>query len=409
MESFYGQDDFRLRRNFQLNVGLRWDFQQLNDGNSNYLSLNSFKNNLQPRLGLIWDFTGKSKGKLFVNYARFLEAPIPTMFLFTAGGIALGSSANVNRLDAPVGSTITSAFGSCCPATPPDSDLKPQTVNETAAGIEYEVLNGLTLGLRGVYRAQGTVIEDGSFDEGNTFFLFNPGESATERVACATQFGCFGRARRYYRAVEFTATKRFKKNYQFIASYVYSSLTGNYEGFYRSETDQGLANLSPLFDIQSLLANRYGRLPNDRPHQLKFDGSYRTPWKLLLTGSFRAQSGIPFNALIPHPVYGNNEGFEVPRGTAINPLTGRNRTPTIYNLDLGAYYPINLGEGRQLRVQFDWFNVTNTQRAIRQDETLRINSGIPGANFIQFPNPFFGQGTIFQYPSSMRIGIKWQL
>jgi hypothetical protein len=29
------------------------------------------------------------------------------------------------------------------------------------------------------------VIEDGSFDEGNTFFLFNPGESATERLACA--------------------------------------------------------------------------------------------------------------------------------------------------------------------------------------------------------------------------------
>lgn len=408
VESLYGQDDFRLTRNFQLNVGLRWDFQQLKDGSSTYLKLNSFKNNLQPRLGLIWDFTGRGSGKLFVNYARFLEAPIPTMFLFTAGGIALSSSANVNRLNAPAGSTITSDFGSCCPATPPDSDLKPQTVNETAAGAEYEVLNDLTLGLRGVYRAQGSVMEDGSFDEGNTFFLFNPGESATERTACATQFGCFGRARRYYRAVEFTATKRFKKNYQFIASYVYSSLTGNYEGFYRSETDQGLANLSPLFDIQSLLANRNGRLPNDRPHQLKFDGSYRTPWKLLLTGSFRAQSGIPFNALIPHPVYGNNEGFQVPRGTAINPLTGRNRTPTTYNLDLGAYYPIDLGESRQLRIEFDWFNVTNTQRAIRQDETLRINSGIPGANFIQFPNPFFGQGTIFQYPSSMRIGIKWQ-
>ena len=53
-------------------------------------------------------------------------------------------------------------------------------------------------------------------------------------------------------------------------------------------------------------------LPNDRPHQFKFDGSYRTPWKLLVGASFRAQSGIPFNQLIPHPVYGNNEGFGVP-------------------------------------------------------------------------------------------------
>ena len=41
--------------------------------------------------------------------------------------------------------------------------------------------------------------------------------------------------------------------------------------------------------------------------------------RLMISASFRAQSGIPFNALIPHPVYGDNEGFGVPRGTAIVP------------------------------------------------------------------------------------------
>lgn len=322
--------------------------------------------------------------------------------------MAFDESANVNRLNAPVGSIVLVDFGRCCPATPVDSDLKPQTVNETAGGIEYEVAPDLVLGLRGVYRAQDTVIEDGSFDEGNSFFFFNPGESATENLACASPFGCFGRARRYYRALEFTATKRFRANFQFIASYVSSSLTGNYEGFYRNDIGQAAPNLTSLFDLQSLLANTYGRLPNDRPHQVKFDGSYRKPWKLLVSGSFRAQSGIPFNALIPHPLYGDNQGFEVQRGTAINPLSGRNRTPTTYNLDLGVYYPINFGENRQLRIQVDWFNVTNEQRAVRQDETLRTNSGIAGANFIQFPNPFYGQGTIFQYPSALRLGIKFQ-
>jgi outer membrane receptor protein involved in Fe transport len=408
VESFYVQDDFRVTRDLQFNVGLRWDYQQIHSGESTYLKLNSFKDNLQPRLGLIWDFTGKGKGKLFVNYARFLEAPIPLATYFAVGNVALTSSAQVNRLNAPAGSTVTADFGSCCGAEPVDSDLNPQTVNEYAAGMEYEIAQGVVLGVCGVYRAQGTVIEDGSFDEGNTYFLFNPGESETERVACETEFGCFGRARRYYRALEFTATKRFTTNYQLIASYVYSSLIGNYEGFYRNDTGLALPNLTSAFDLQSLLANNYGRLPNDRPHQLKFDGSYRTPWKLLVSGSFRAQSGIPFNALIPHPVNGDNEGFAVTRGTAINPLTGHNRTPTTYNLDIGAYYPIKFGESRQLRIQVDWFNVTNVQRAIRQDETVRINSGIPGAAAIQFPNPFYGQGTIFQYPSSLRLGIKFQ-
>jgi hypothetical protein len=163
-----------------------------------------------------------------------------------------------------------------------------------------------------------------------------------------------------------------------------------------------------LFDLQSLLANTYGRLPNDRPHQLKFDGSYQTLFNLLISSSLRVQSGIPFNALVPHPIYGDNEGFGVPRGTAINPLTGRNRTPTTYDLDLGASYPIKLGESRQLRIQVDWFNVFDSQRAVRQDETLRTNSAIPGADFIQFPNPFYGQGTIFQFPSALRLGVKFQ-
>jgi hypothetical protein len=408
VESFYLQENFRVARDLQLNLGLRWDYQQLRDGRSTVLKLNNFKHNLQPRLGLSWDFTGRGKGKLFVNYARFLEAPIPTIFLAGGDSVALSSSALVNRLNAPAGATVTRDDGSCCATTPVDRDLKPQTVNETATGMEYEIGHALVVGLRGIYRAQNSVIEDGSFDEGLSFFVFNPGESATERKACASAFGCFGRARRYYRALELTATKRFTTNYQFIASYVYSSLTGNYEGFYRNDIGQAAPNITSLFDLQSLLANTYGRLPNDRPHQLKFDGSYRTPWKLLLSGSFRAQSGIPFNALIPHVLYGDNQGLSVSRGTAINPLTGRNRTPTTYNLDLGAYYPIRLTESRLLRIQLDWFNVFNAQRAVRQDETLRINSGIPGGAAIQFPNPFYGQGTIFQYPSSLRLGLKFQ-
>ena len=45
------------------------------------------------------------------------------------------------------------------------------------AGFEYEVVSDLALGVRGIYRAQGSVIEDGSFDDGTTYFLFNPGES----------------------------------------------------------------------------------------------------------------------------------------------------------------------------------------------------------------------------------------
>ena len=435
VESFYIQDDYKLSKNVQFNFGLRWDFQQASGTTSSYLKLNNFKDNTQPRVGLIWDFTGRGKGKLFFNFARFLETPIPLDINVRAGGdeIQLDRNANVNRLNAVAGTSIVqgSAAGlGClgCEATPADFDLKPQTVNEGTAGFEYEFLTDLAVGVRGIYRTQGSVIEDGSFDDGNHYFLFNPGESQTERLACAdVTIGCFGRARRYYRALEFTANKRFTNNYQFIASYVYSSLIGNYEGLFRNDNGQSDPNITSLFDLVSLLQNLYGRLPNDRPHQFKFDGSYRTPFKLLIGGSFRAQSGIPFNQLIPHPVYGNNEGFGVPRGTAIVPApdpsvdvagfpnevdsVGDTRTPTTWNLDLNAYYPIQFGENKQLRFQVDWFNVFNNQRAIRLDETFSINSGIPGVANIpanRFPNPFYGRGLIYQFPSSLRLGVKFQ-
>lgn len=435
VESFYVQDDWRIFRNLQLNLGVRWDYQQsYGNGGQTYLKLNNFKDNLQPRLGFSWDPLGKGKTKLFANYARFVETPIPLDINVRAGSenSQTDKNFNVNRVNAPLDSTIATGFGTRnlgAAPTPIDARLKPQTVNEWTAGFEHELVKNLTFGFRGIYRAQGSVIEDGSFDDGDTYFLFNPGEPLgpgdggpegnTEFKACNNpDIGCFGRARRYYRALEFTLNRRFANNFSFNSSYVFSSLTGNYEGLFRNDNGQADPNITSLFDLVSLLANTYGRLPNDRPHQFKFNGSYETPWKLILSGNFYVQSGAPFNALVPHPVYGDDEGFGVPRGTAIVPdlssvngnggisnAIGSNRSPTTYNLDLGFYYPITLSENMRLRITADWFNVLNLQRAVTLDNTFLIDSGVEGIPPVA--NPFYGSGTVFQYPSAFRVGAKF--
>ncbi len=438
MQAFYVQDDYRVTETLQLNIGFRWDFQQAyGRGSVSYLKLNNFWDNTQPRLGFTWDFTGTGKGKIFANFAKYIETPIPLDINVRAGSDTTQTDINLNvdTINAPAGSGVTANFGNLgATATPIDPGLKPQDVKEATAGFEYEIKRDFVLGVRGIYRWQGQVIEDGSFDDGHTYFIFNPGRrgrgETTEDLACAGDPAqglaprCFGWARRYYRAIELTATKRFTNNWQFIGSYVFSSLIGNYEGLFRNDNGQADPNITSLFDLQSLLDNTYGRLPNDRPHQFKFDGSYRTPFKLLIGASFRAQSGIPFNQLTPHPVYGNNEGFGVPRGTAIVPAVaannpafpnvvdsiGSSRTPVTWNLDVNTYYPIKLGETKELRFQADFFNVFNNQRAVRLDETFSINSGIPGVANIpanRFANPFYGAGTIFQVPTAVRLGVKF--
>jgi outer membrane receptor protein involved in Fe transport len=435
-EAFYVQDDYKFARNFQFNIGVRWDYEQAynNDGTS-YIKFNNFWDNAAPRLGLIWDFTGKGKGKLYANYATFIETPVPLdVNVRAAGGnVQTDKNFNVDRINGPAGALIvpgvsTGSTNLGSDATPIDPGLKPQSIGEYSMGIEYEVAKDLALGARGIYRHMRNVIEDGSFDDGDTYFIFNPGRQepgTTEANACAGDPAsgriprCFGRAQRFYRALELTATKRFTNNYQFIASYVFSSLTGNYEGLFRNDNGQSDPNITSLFDLQSLLDRTYGRLPNDRPHQFKFNGSYRTPFKLLVSGNFYIQSGTPFNQLIPHPIYGNNEGFAVQRGTAIVPVVtatqagfpnivnsiGSNRTPTTMNLDLGVYYPIKIGEKKELRLTGDWFNVFNSQRALTLDQTFSINSGTASVAPVQ--NAFYGSALLVQAPSAFSIGAKF--
>jgi outer membrane receptor protein involved in Fe transport len=432
-EAFYIQDDYKFARDWQFSIGARWDYEQAysNDGTT-YAKFNNFWDNLAPRMGLTWDFTGKGKGKLFANYATFIETPIPLDVNVRAGGgdVQTDKNFNTDRLNATANSLIlpgvsTGATNLGSDATPLDPGLKPQSIGEYSVGLEYEVAKDLALGVRGIYRHMRNVIEDGSFDDGDTYFIFNPGRNepgTTERAACEGAGGaprCFGRAQRFYRAVEMTATKRFTNNYQFIASYVYSSLTGNYEGLFRNDNGQSDPNITSLFDLQSLLDNTYGRLPNDRPHQFKFNGSYRTSFKLLISGNFYVQSGTPFNQLIPHPIYGNNEGFAVQRGTAVVPTVtavqagfpntvdsiGSSRTPTTMNLDLGIYYPIKVGEGKELRLTGDWFNVFNSQRALTLDQTFSINSGVSGVPATV--NPFWGSALLIQAPSAFRFGAKF--
>ncbi len=160
VESFYAQNDFKLTRNIQLNGGLRFDYQQAygNEG-AGYIKLNQTFRNMQPRIGAIWDFTGNGRGKVFANYAKYLEAPIPLDINVRAGSenSQTDKNFNVSQLSAPNGSNIVAgirAISDIDPAipgsrqavigavnlgsapTPIDPGLRPQTDAGAICGAE---------------------------------------------------------------------------------------------------------------------------------------------------------------------------------------------------------------------------------------------------------------------------------
>jgi hypothetical protein len=71
--AIYANDDFAINRYVTINAGLRWEEEQLNGPNQQYV----FNDNWSPRLGINVDPFGDRKSKLFFNWGRYTQA-LPT-------------------------------------------------------------------------------------------------------------------------------------------------------------------------------------------------------------------------------------------------------------------------------------------------------------------------------------------
>jgi hypothetical protein len=280
-----------------------------------------------------------------------------------------------------------------------------QRTDEFVAGAEYELMPDLKFGLTYQHRLLANVIEDVSVDGGNNYLITNPGRSFDDEAdklhAQAMQLMAssdpkdqalgalyesraqqmyyvdeFEKPRRNYDALTFTVTQRPTKMSLLQASYTYSSSKGNYPGLFSTETGQLDPNITSLYDLPDLMANRYGPLGLDRPHNLKVDGFYMFDLKKageLTTGaSFRAQSGLAHNVLgaSPHAGYGSSESYLLARGAA-------ERSPFTTQLDIRVAYGYRLNKNTKLEGFLNVFNLFNTQEELNQDENYTYDAANP--------------------------------
>ncbi len=371
--------------------------------------------------------------ELTVTRGDYLDAnltqPIPD------GTLAGGQTTHLVTTGGTAGDTI-------------DPNAKMSYVNEWVAGVERQIMPNTSLGVNFIHRNIGRVLEDvancpmaayfvdatATICQSNVSYILTNPTSATpinaDVIAADADFAgvSFADPVHVYNALEVTLNRRLAKNWSALASYRWSRLRGNFEGFYRDDNGQSDPGISSLYDFPQndptytsigvpqfgfdgdirFLGATDGILPLDRTHQFKVYGNYAFR-NLNLGLGLTAGSGAPLTPLTTNAVYGN--GGEIPtaaRGSGIQTVDGfKTHTPFQSNVDFQASYDLHLKGAGRVTLLADIFNLFDQQTVQTYDTFTALTFGA-GAN------PNFGQptseilaGPQFQTPRQIRIGARF--
>lgn len=406
-------------------------------------------NNWAPRIGATFDLMGDGRAKVFASWGDFY-AKIPNDLAVRA----MAADAGITRQDyrdagltQPVANGVVFAgltshlrLAGLHPAII-DPESGSTYKREYLVGVEFDVLGSANLGFRYIRRTMPQIVEDigtlpfaaylapGSEDVSVEYFITNVDANSPVANCCGLAPAAFEDVVHTYNSFEVTLNKRFSDNWSAIASYRFSQLEGNFEGFFRSDNGQTDPAISSLFDFPtndpSFVATkgtlhdnpgdiRYqgcslgcGVLPNDRPHQLKLYGSYLFG-DLNIGAGLNAGSGRSLTQLAGNLLYGN--AGEIPltiRGEGIQTVDGfKKRTAAEVGLDLHADYGIRFG-GRRVMLLADVFNVFNRRVALNYDNYIERSPGVTNPNYGQALNGGNSSSPSFMAPVSVRFGARF--
>jgi hypothetical protein len=312
-----------------------------------------------------------------------------------------------------------------------DPDLKPMKQRLFDIGYDVSVSQSLVASLRYTNRRLIRTIEDiGTLGpEGEIYYIANPGEGLTVNPKTWDKgFPVTPKAVREYDALEVRLDKRFSSKYQFSASYTYANQRGNYSGLASSDENGRVSpNVNRYFDLPWLGYNEKGTmatgpLATDRPHTLKFFGTYALKNKLgttTLAPNLSLFSGIPItteiNAISTTPVYPYDRG-------------DLGRTPRFFNADFNVahdFAPFKARESMNMRFELAIFNLFNNSTVTNKDAVLihpddgqlhfdndaDIFKGFNTKSLMTTQklrqNPSYGYASGFQGPRQLRMQVSF--
>jgi hypothetical protein len=425
----YVQDSWRPTGGLTINAGLRWDSEHLQNGDGvTRLRLN---NEWQPRLGIVWDPWQDGRTKLYASAGRFyysMPTAATTWWFSDITGTYVFNRDPTSTIPDPAARGIVDDPLTGKPDTGinnfysggntlVDRNLHGTYQDEFTAGVERLLDPTFTVGLKASYRRLGNTIEDRcdlDYAPGNGgagCAVVNPGSG--EKYAsgnfrecdsltpdCVPNGPATPPGRRLYRGIEVLARKTVGSTLWVQASYVYSSLRGNYDGGVNQDRLATQPGFSADFDLPIYWYNAYGRLYLDRPHHFRLDGYWTTPIGISLGVQAFVESGAPLskNVWVCDTCL---TAYLVPRGDA-------GRLPTQTDANLSLAYPVRIGPATVTLLAYV-YNVLNRQTPTGKDTnwTLAANDGYDVLDPNQpSKNPSYGEITERASPRLFRAAVR---
>jgi hypothetical protein len=449
------QDQWSVSSRLTLNAGLRTDRTYIPSYRPENPSLSfSFADKFAPRVGAAYDVKGDGRWKAYGSWGIFydiekLEMPRGlwgadkwvdyrySLDTFDWQSIdcadeegALGCPGRLlERLDRRHVSNEISNFLV-------DPNLKPMRAQEATFGLDHELSNVMSVGVRYTHKWIDKAIEDvGVVDPvvgAEIFYIANPGEGIGE-FPLGTEYPATPKAKRVYDGFDISFVKRMQNRWSLNTSVVFSRLWGNYTGLTnaQSESARNAPNVTRAFDGLFMSFDQtgkpvYGRNGVDIPVQFKALGTYVLPWGTSVGVDYRANSGLLQTTFVtyqtvPVPVNGYGDLGRTPFFSQTNLLFGHtfrlprnisfNAQLTVFNLfdqdtvtafDTSPFLQGSLSFPTDVDHNFHTFFNGFDWRARR----AAINAANPSTANLD-PRYGTGLGTSFQSARSVRVYARF--
>ena len=333
---FYVQDNFKVRPNVTLELGLRYDWNmtpterynrfvvfdpatqslvRVGSGIDDVYEQNN--NNFQPRLGIAWDPFNDGKTSVRAAYAILTDQPVTNVVTPLTSNPPLATPLTFQGPVTFANARLVAGLAGLSPNTV-DSGFNNAYVQSWNLNIQREVVGdiGVTIGYFGT---KGTHLRISR----NINQPVNGGARPFARLSSSDPFRpnaplnnitqIEGSGNSSYNALWLTANKRFSRGFQFNTSYTFSKSID-----YNSLNSQGVV----IQDSYNVRGSR-GLSDFDARHRFVFSGLYELPFhgNLLVDGwqlssIVQMQTGNPVNLVV------NNAAFTGTNNTVRPDVTG---------------------------------------------------------------------------------------